>query len=128
MLPSGGQSASHATGPTLGAEFHRPLGCSGLALYGIGRGSLLFGNKSLSRFVNPAHGAIPPVPFARLDGADEVVAIFDLGLGLEWTRDLERGQLFARGSYEGQLWTEADALTLGFLGFQGFVMHVGLQR
>ncbi len=115
-------------GPTLAAEFRKPVGCGGFTLFGAGRGSLLFGKKSLSRFVNPAAGANPPVPFARLDDADEVVPVFSLDLGVEWARQLECGQVFVRGAYEGQLWAEAGAPTLGFLGFEGFSLQAGINR
>jgi len=115
-------------GPTLSAEFRKPIGCQGLALFGSGRGSLLFGKKSLSRFVNPAAGAQPPVPFARLNDADEVVPIFSLGLGAEWARQYKCGELSIRSAYEGQLWAEAGAPTLGFLGFECFTVEVGFSR
>ncbi|MEX1027244.1 MAG: Lpg1974 family pore-forming outer membrane protein [Candidatus Paceibacterota bacterium] len=115
-------------GPAVSAEVLKPIGRSGLSLYGLGRGSLLFGDKMLNRFVNPPTGAMPPVPFVSLADGDEVVPIFDLGLGAQWSRQYDFGELFARATYEGQLWAEAGAPTLGFLGFEAFTVQIGLQR
>ncbi|NLE37679.1 MAG: hypothetical protein GX621_06600, partial [Pirellulaceae bacterium] len=110
-------------GVTVGAEFRRPLGNSGLNAFARGQGALLFGSKDLQRV---DYAALPPV--VRLDDADEVVGIGEMEIGLEWSRRLALGDVFVRGTYGGQLWTEAGAPTLTFLGFEGFGLSLGLAR
>ncbi len=116
-------------GPSAFADFRIPLRCCGLSATGGGGGSLLFGNKSLDRFVIGDINEVPASPFLNLTDADEVVGVFELGFGLEWRRQLASGgQLAVRSRYEGQLWAEAGAPTLGFLGFQGFGLGVEMRK
>lgn len=116
-------------GPTVSGTVTRPI-CGGLSAFGNFRGSLLFGEKDLNRSV---FGDITPPPVAGppvvgLNGADEVVASGDLGIGLRYTVELDgSSEVFVQGSYEGQLWTEAGAPTLTFLGFQGLGLSLGYQ-
>jgi hypothetical protein len=64
-----------------------------------------------------------------LEEADEVVGIGEFGFGFEWARTMGSGaELAVTGTYDGQLWAEAGAPTLGFLGFQGFGLGVELRR
>jgi hypothetical protein len=112
-------------GPTIGLDIRRPVGDWGFALVGGGRGALLFGHKNIDRFL--MSGSESELPFLRLTGADEVVGCGQLELGVEWERQLEHGGfLFVRGTWEGQLWTDAGAPTLTFLGFQGIGLSCGL--
>jgi len=63
----------------------------------------------------------------QLNDADEVTAGFEIALGAEWKRELPNGrQLVVQGMYEGQLWTDAGAPTLTFLGFEGFSASAGM--
>ena len=90
-------------------------------------GSLLFGEKEIRRFVNPPTVTSPP--FVVFDEADEVVGCGGLEIGLQWSRPLPHGgSLFVRGTYEAQLWADAGAPTLTFLGFEGFGIALGLAR
>ena len=115
-------------GPTMGAEFHYQLGCSNWSLFGSGRGALLYGDKDLDRFTNVT-SAQTPTPYASLHDADEVVGMGEVQLGAEWTLRTARGwNLLMRGTYEGSLWAEAGAPTLGFLGFEGFALTLGIER
>lgn len=119
-------------GPTASVDAKRSIGCTGLSFIGSGGGSLLFGNKSLERTVigddtPPPLG--PAQQFLSLDDADEVVGVFELSLGAEWARTLANGAtLSLQGTYESQLWAEAGAPTLGFLGFEGFGIQVELSQ
>jgi hypothetical protein len=110
-------------GISAGANFRRPIGNRGFSFVGHGQGSLMFGTKDLER---TDYASTPPI--VSLDSADEVVGAFELGLGIEWSRKLAIGDLFVRGSYEAQLWTEAGAPTLTFLGFEGFGLALGFTR
>jgi len=115
-------------GPTVSVELRRPVGQCGLSLVAGGRGSLLFGHKNLTRlYLNPEDRATPPL--LRLHNADEVVGSGQLEIGAQWDRQLARGgSLFVRASYEGQLWADAGAPTLTFLGFEGFNLTLGIAR
>lgn len=113
-------------GPTLSASFNQPL-WNRVSAIGIARGSLLYGEKSLQRSVIGDITPTPGPPIVQLNNADEVTAAFEIGLGAEWTRELAGGQqLVLQGMYEGQLWTDAGAPTLTFLGFEAFSCSVGL--
>jgi hypothetical protein len=115
-------------GPTLSASALQPL-FGGFSAIGNFRGSLLYGHKDLSRTVI---GDVTPTvfsgaPIVSLRNADEVVAAGDLGLGLRYTTQINgKVDAFVQGTYEGQLWTEAGAPTLTFLGFQGIGLALGL--
>ena len=114
-------------GPAISAIAIQPIR-SRLSAVGNMRGSLLYGKKDLTRTVmgdvTPSVVAGPPI--VRLNNADEVVAAFDLGIGLRYTRKLTgQSDAFIQGTYEGQLWTEAGAPTLTFLGFQGLGFALG---
>jgi len=68
-------------------------------------------------------------PVVSLDKASEVLGIGELELGLQWTRRLDNGtDVFLRGTYEGQLWSDSGTPTLGYLGFQGFGVALGFAR
>lgn len=114
-------------GPTVSAAVDQPL-VGGFSAVGNFRGSLLYGQKDLNRTVvgdiTPAVVAGSPV--VNLNNADEVVAAMDLGIGLRYSIPVkQRAELFVQGTFEGQLWTEAGAPTLTFLGFQGFGLATG---
>jgi len=64
-----------------------------------------------------------------LDDAEAVVGCGGLEIGLQWSRPLANcGSLFIRGTYEAQLWADAGAPTLTFLGFEGFGLALGVAR
>ena len=118
-------------GPTVSGDVRYPLGQGGFSAVTNIRGSLLFGEKTISRTV--VGDVTPPpnttLPIVSLNDADEVSGIFELALGLEYSRNYGRfGDVFVRGMYEGQLWTAAGAPTLTFLGFDGFSIAIGLTR
>ena len=117
-------------GLTVGAEANKPLGATAMSFIGSARGALLYGEKELRRTtvgdIIPPASAAPPI--VVLDDADDVTAIFELNAGLQWSRRTECGNLFFRGTYEAQLWTEAGAPTLTFLGLEGIGLSIGLDR
>jgi hypothetical protein len=85
----------HGFGPVATADLRGPLGPLGklgLAYVVNVRGSLLAGEATWSN------------PFAR-QNTDDIGAIAELQVGLEWKRRLEGGQeLFIRAVYEHQTW------------------------
>lgn len=109
-------------GPTGAAELHLPLGTTGIDLIGNVRGAFLFGNKNLTEAGTP-----PAPPMNALYHADDITAMGMIELGAEYNLRLSGGRsLFVRGTYEGQLWTDAGSPTLTFLGFDGFSVGFGL--
>ncbi len=116
-------------GPSVVFDAARQLGCSKFSAVVNGGGALLFGQKTLQRTVFGDQSPQPAAPFLNLTDADEVVGIGEMSIGLEWATVTRRGQqLKVRGTYEGQLWAEAGAPTLGFLGFEGFGLQVEVRR
>jgi hypothetical protein len=114
-------------GPTVSAAVNQPL-IGGLSAVGNFRGSLLYGQKDLNRTVvgDVTPAVVAGSPTVRLNNADEVVAAADLGIGLRYAMALnQQSEVFVQGTFEGQLWTEAGAPTLTFLGFQGLGVAVG---
>lgn len=123
------QRVFEGLGPTATIEAKRRLGCSPFSAITQVGGALLFGKKSLNRTVFGDQSPQPATPFLSLDEADEVIGMGELNFGVEWNRQLASGyNLGIRGIYEGQLWAEAGAPTLGFLGFEGFGILAELKR
>lgn len=118
----------HGVGPTLAMEARHPLGDTGFAFVGAGRGALLVAEKNLHRTVV---GDVTPTPgpaVITLANAGEPTGVFEFSLGVEWNRELgEWGDLLLGASYESQLWTGGGAPTMTYLGFDGFAASVGLR-
>jgi hypothetical protein len=116
-------------GPSVYLDAKKRLGNTRLSGVVSGGGALLFGSKQLNRTVIGDQSPQPAAPFLNLQDADEVVGIGEISLGAEWEARMRGGRSFrVRGTYEGQLWAEAGAPTLGFLGFEGFGIQVELAR
>lgn len=116
-------------GPAAFLEAKKRLGTSRLSAVATGGGALLFGKKQLDRTVIGDQSPQPATPFLSLQEADEVVGIGEIGMGTEWAGQFQHGHsLRVRGTYEGQLWAESGAPTLGFLGFEGFGIQIELAR
>ena len=123
-----------AAGLTFGVDGkHQLREINGFEVFLLGdlQGSLVYGDKTLKR--NVVGDVTPPpnmtAPNLILDNLSEASGIFEIALGFEVARDLERaGRIFTRGQYHGQLWTAAGAPTLSFLGFEGFSVGLGWER
>lgn len=118
-------------GPTAGLQLRRPVGNRGLQFFGGAQVALLYSEKDIHRF--SIGGAAPPpfggIPFVNLNDADELLATGQLQLGVEWTRELTwGGDLFVRGTYEGQIWTDSGGNALGYLGVEGFGLAIGVTK
>lgn len=121
-----------AIGPILSLDLHRPLGRFGLAWIANARGSVSVG------------GAQWQAP-GRTQNTDDIGAILDMQIGLQWSRCFPHlGQVAVRGTYDQQNWfgagtsfgTESSAAN-GMLGiqpddhdlaFMGFSIGVELTR
>jgi len=111
-------------GPVMSADVLRPLGCGGWGAYGTLHAALTFGEKTLTRTVT--NNSFPPT--VTLADAAEVVGGGSVALGVQYTREVDSGSWQFRGGYEGQLWTDAGAPTLTFLGFEGFSFSLAFTR
>jgi len=110
-------------GPTISMDVRLPICyCEGLAMYGGGRYSIMFGQSW-------AYGENGSDPFDYT--LDEVMSIGEIEIGLEWTRTVSWLGLFvARAGYEGQVWYEAGSPSNvgGDLGFEGINVKLGFIR
>ncbi len=123
------ERAYDGVGPSVALDLKKRIGCRGLSAIAKGSGALLYGTKTIDRTVFGDVSSPPASPFLMLDEADEVVGIGEFGFGIEWARTMRTGaELAVTGTYDGQLWAEAGAPTLGFLGFQGYGLGVELRR
>jgi len=92
-------------GPTLAAEAWRPL-FGGLALYGNGRASLLYGNSTTTYASQNENG-----PFIQQFSQQSLLPIFETQLGVQWTTVLGGGStFFVRTGIEAQLWNSVGRL------------------
>ena len=119
----------HGLGIVTGVDARRPFKDTGLAFVFRSRAALLHSDKSVHRSVigdvtPPANATLPII---ALDDTKESSAVGEVGLGLEYSRQLERANVFARGMYEGQIWTGIGTPALGFLGFEGFSAGFGIE-
>jgi hypothetical protein len=95
----------HGAGPTVAFEARRYLGY-GWALYGAGRGSLLFGSgkQDVARLSNDGvTGALDAVATAR-DDNDDLLPIVELELGGEWAWECCYGRLLFQAGVVSQTW------------------------
>ena len=111
----------HGLGPSLGASARHPLGIAGLSAVAQFHAALLIGEKTQQRGVVNDVSGVPGPPFVALRDSTEVTGAFETGIGLEWAAySGDAGTLSIRAMYEGQLWTDAGAPTLTYLGFDAF--------
>jgi hypothetical protein len=121
------------TGPVLALEARRPLGDTGLALFGSARGAILFGSgkqQATLQSVRIGRNSFPgPIPFFMIHGAsavppvsnfntvtvnesfaswDDVLPVGELELGVEYARNIGPARLFAQLAFVGQVWWGAD--------------------
>jgi hypothetical protein len=84
-------------GPTLAMEARRPLGESGLALYGSARGSLVFGSAH-------QNASVPGLNESALDHRDRTLPIGELEVGVEYGRSVGHSRVFGQVALVGQDW------------------------
>ncbi|NLY02022.1 MAG: hypothetical protein GXY83_38555 [Rhodopirellula sp.] len=115
-------------GPTVFAEFHRPLGCRGLALVANVRGSVLFGQERLGI----AGTGDELLGLSASEKHDAIVGVGEIQLGGEWTRPLDcGGNLLVNALWEGQIWSGSGAILdviSNDVGLIGCSIGVGMVR
>lgn len=122
-------------GPTASLQGKRALGESGLSLFALGRGSMLFGNNSFTdnysdKVFITATGAIANnFAFHSTDTRDTVMPILELEMGAEWAKNMGKMSPYIRAGVVSQTWFGAGNPTTGTsgnLGLFGFVASAGL--
>jgi hypothetical protein len=125
----------NVTGPTVCLEVRRPLGNTGLSLYGNGRGSMLFGYRwQQADRLTVRSGTTAGVPFNVTSLSeftacqDAVLPVTEVEIGAEYTRVWGRLQPFLRAGLVGQTWFGAGnaAGAGGNLGFFGLTVTAGV--
>jgi hypothetical protein len=92
-------------GPTIAMENRIPLGCSNVSVVGNLRGSLLFGDTHVTVAGDDSGETIDEATF--IDGRQDVVAVAELQVGLQWSRCTNYGVFSAYALLEGQYWAGA---------------------
>ncbi|HEV3261297.1 MAG TPA: Lpg1974 family pore-forming outer membrane protein [Gemmataceae bacterium] len=125
----------NGAGPTVALEVRRPLGDTGLALYGNARGSLLYGDgKQHTTLSQQFSGVVGVTPFDMVHTSDvvgsrdDLLPIVELELGAEYGMDMGRLRPFIRTGVVGQTWFGAGNATsvTGNLGFLGLTATAGV--
>ena len=100
-------------GPTVFAEFRRPLGCSQFSLVANARGTLLFGDWKNQVAASAVDTAGAQTPLVAIDEKTEsVISVGEIQLGIEWAHQLHYGgKFFLNALWEGQIWTGSKSLT-----------------
>lgn len=115
-------------GGTFALSVRRGLYGTNLALIGSARGSLLYGD-SFDSITAASLGDIAPGP---LEGTQRTLGIFEMRLGVEWSRELSNGaRFYTQTVYEAQYWQSAQLFNgLGGMdvGFTGVAVNIGLAR
>lgn len=121
----------NGAGPVLALEVHRPLGETGLSLFGNARGTVLFGGgKSFAATQEVQRTATTSVTTFNdaLGSQDDILPVGELEVGLEYARAVGRLYLFSQTGLVGQLWQGAGNATSenGNLGFVGLSLRAGV--
>jgi len=105
------QHTFNGAGPTVSLQAHRTIGQTNLSVYGLSRGSLLYG-ESRQRATTTVEGSFPwdtiPIVYA-LDSSTSLNSnslrpVMELELGTNWTRSLGTFDLFAESGLVGMAW------------------------
>jgi hypothetical protein len=116
-------------GGTFGLSVRRGLGGTNLALIGSARGSLVFGESFDNISTSGLGGGPPGLP---LVGVQRTTGIFEMRLGVEWSRELSNGaRFYTQTVYEAQYWQSAQLFNGAGgmdVGFTGVAFNIGLAR
>ena len=114
-------------GPTVSIFGLQAFGQSGWGVYGMARGSILFGERSQDIYEVKNAGA--NIGRDTYNG-DEVLTIGELGFGLQYSHGMYGTYAgFIRVGYEGQIWFDAGGptSTSGDLGLHGLLVGFGIE-
>ncbi len=137
ILSSGRSFAG--VGPTAAVELRRRLGWAGLSVYGMARGSALFGREHDQAFelsvlsLQTAVGTAAPKTtttrtFAQsLSARDRTTPMVDAEVGVNWAMPYGRALVYTQLGFLSQTWFGAGSATGGgALGFFGLHFSAGV--
>lgn len=114
---SGGITSGHSfngAGPTIALEVTRKLGDSGFAVYAGARGAVLFGRSKQDSFRNLLATRTTPSGTTVRDGPttndsaqtshEQTLPVTELEVGVNWSRDVGRTNLFFQTAFVGHNW------------------------
>jgi len=124
----------NGAGPTIALEAKRPIGSSGLSLFGSIRGVMLFGESKQQAARTSVFQLIPfgPAPnvFVSNFTSDHhpVLPVAELEMGVEFSRNWGNTRPFVRTGLLAQTWFDAGSASQldGNLGFLGLSLTAGL--
>jgi len=108
------QHTFNGAGPTVSLQAYRTIGQTNLSVYGLSRGSLLFG-ESRQRATTTVEGTFP-WDFIPIDrtlasstslNSNSLRPVMELEVGTNWTRSLGTFDLFAESGLVGMVWFSA---------------------
>ena len=125
--PGSATSASdfEGSGPTVFAEFRRPIGQTGLAFLTSARGSLIYGERE--GFARTSQGGVTNTAVFE---SDDLVPLGEIQIGGEWSAWVNPATLFfTQAAFETHLWSGVGSAhdPEGDVGFSGFNLTLGLE-
>jgi hypothetical protein len=93
-------------GPTTSLQASRRIGQTNLSLYGLGRGSLLFGDAEQQRRFPLGEGGPGGVLGRTLD-SESIRPVGELEFGANWCHNFRRHEFFIESGFVGMLWLDA---------------------
>jgi hypothetical protein len=111
-------------GPSIGAEYFRPIGHTHFEFIGGSSSTLLFGHRDQVAYNTTMSD------FTRF-GADELLTILEAKLGAQWVREWgTRYRVFVRGTLDSQVWFGGGTASQpsNDFGLYGFSFAAGLNH
>lgn len=118
----------NGVGPTVSMQAYRAVGNTDLSVYGLGRGSVLFGDSRERATSTDMLGNVTE----RTVTNDAVLPVLEMEVGANWTRNMGGFDLFAESGFVGQVWFDAgnaansDSLLGGAIGTDNSNQDMGL--
>lgn len=98
----------NGAGPTSSLQASRRIGQTNLSLYGLGRGSLLFGNaEQRSQFPFFDGDSGETIVVGRSLDTPSIRPVGELEFGANWCQNFRRHELFIESGFVGMLWLDA---------------------
>jgi hypothetical protein len=127
-------------GPTLFLELRRRIAETRFSIYGTARGSVLFGDESMTAFqqtvekakITPKTGPATTINtstlFSGRSTGEETVPVGDFEVGVNWTKDAGRARLYLQAGIVNDTWFNTGSATTlhGLLGFYGLQIMAGV--
>jgi hypothetical protein len=127
-------------GPTVSLDFHRQIAQTCFALYGTARGSVLFGDETMTAFqltvenakITPKKGPVTVINSSTLvsgrSTGEATVPMGDFEVGVNWSKNAGRARLYLQAGIVDETWWNTGSATTphGLLGFFGLQIMAGV--